>query len=145
MKKKETDVFGLSDTFVSFFYILAVYYLLIVCKFEALRESAVGDVMSADVVGEVDEICSLCTYATANSYSIVNQLMAMMYFLKAKGIYDERINIVEVFVFAIVHALHVCDIGDGGVWLSENIPQYRHIAMHHLNRGYLERVSCRGH
>lgn len=139
-------MFGLSDTFVSFlFYILAVDYLPIVCKFKTFGETTVGNLVSANVVGEVDEICSLCTYATANGYSIVNQLMAMMYFLKAKGIYDERINIVEVFVFAIVHALHVCDIGDGGVWLSENIPQYRHIAMHHLNRGYLERVSCRGH
>ena len=116
-------MFGLSDTFVSFlFYILAVDYLPIVCKFKTFGETTVGNLVSADVVGEVDEVCSLCTYATAYGYSIVNQLMAMVYFLEAESIDDKSINIVEVFVFAIVHALHVCDIGESGVWLSEDIP-----------------------
>ena len=140
----ETDVLFFSDKSVSF-YSLAVDCLSIVCKFEAFGQTTVGDFMSADVVGEVDEVCSLCTYATAYGYSIVNQLMAMVYFLEAESIDDKSINVMEVFVFAIVHALHVCDIGESGVWLSENVPQYRHIAMHHLNRGYLESVSCWGH
>ena len=139
-------MFGLSDTFVSFlFYILAVDYLPIVCKFKTFGETTVGNLVSADVVGEVDEVCSLCTYATAYGYSIVNQLMAMVYFLEAESIDDKSINIVEVFVFAIVHALHVCDIGDGGVWLPENVPQYRHLAMHNLDRCYFESISCWGH
>jgi hypothetical protein len=72
----------LSDASV-FFYRLAVDNLAIVGEFETFWESAVSNGVSADVVGEVDEICSLCTYATAYGYGIINQLVAVVRFLKA--------------------------------------------------------------
>jgi hypothetical protein len=58
-------------------------YLSVIGKFETFGETAVGNLVSADVVGEVDEICSLCTYATAYGYGIINQLVAVVRFLKA--------------------------------------------------------------
>ena len=116
-------MFGLSDTFVSFlFYILAVDYLPIVCKFKTFGQSAIGNIVSADVVGEVYEICSLCTYSTAESNSIINQLMAMVWFLKTESINNECVNIVKIIIFRLFYALHIGYVCETFGLFSENKP-----------------------
>ena len=86
------------------------YLLAIIGELESLWQSAVSNIVSADIVSEVDEVCSLGTYSATESNGIINQLVAMVYFLKAEGINDEDVNVVEVFIFRILYALHVGDI-----------------------------------
>ena len=65
-----------------------VYDLTVVCKFEAFGQSAVGNIVSAYVVGEMYKICSFGTYPAAEGNSIINQLVAVVYLFKAEGIHD---------------------------------------------------------
>ena len=99
-----------------------VYDLTVVCKFKTFGQSAVGNIVSAYVVGEVYEICSLGTYSAAEGNSVIDKLVAMVLLLKTEGINNERINIVEIFIFRLFYALHVGYVGKTFGLFSENIP-----------------------
>ena len=86
--------------------------MTIVGELKAFWKSAVGYFVSADVVGEVYEVCSLCTYPSAYCYGIINQLMAMVRLLKPEGVDDERVDIVNIFIFRLFYALHVGYVGE---------------------------------
>ncbi len=55
--------------------------------------------MSADVVREMNEVCALGTYPATEGYGIINQLMAVVWLLETKGIDNEDVDVMEVFVF----------------------------------------------
>ena len=55
----------------------------VIGEMEALRESLVRIVVRADVVGEMSEICVLCSNPATECDGIIYKLMAMVWFLKA--------------------------------------------------------------
>ena len=101
----------------------------IVRKTNVVGQAAVGIVVEADVVGEVDEERALGTDAAGKFDGVIDEHVGMVLALEAQSIDDERFHTCETGSALVGNRFHVGDIGE----IAETIGQNRHFSVHHLD------------
>ena len=76
----------------------------------SLWETAVGVVVGADVVGDVYEVCLPGPYALCHVHGIADEVVAVVFFLKAQGVDDKGVGAFEYGPRCIGEAFHVGDV-----------------------------------